>query len=100
MGNIIFVKMRTIVYITLIFFGTFLIAPTVVSVINKSCDTSSFYNIVEEELTHKAVKEIKAPLINDHYFKLAKLTSSIIISENQLKHDAVTPTIFSPPPNA
>ena len=91
--------MRTVVYFILIFFGTFLIAPTVVSVINKSCDTSNFYNIVEEELTHKAVKEIKTPLLNNDFFKLAQLTTSIIISENQLKHDAVTPAIFSPPPN-
>lgn len=92
--------MRTVVYLLLILFVSFLVAPTVVSVINKSCDTSNFYNISEEELSHKAVKEIKVPLINDHSFKLAQLTSSIIISENQLKHDTVTPAIFSPPPNA
>jgi hypothetical protein len=92
--------MRTVTHLLLILFVSFLAAPTIVSVINKSCDTSYFYSISEEELTHKAVKEFKMQITNDNSFKLVTLSLSIITSENQLKHDNITPSIFSPPPNA
>jgi hypothetical protein len=92
--------MRTVTHLFLILFVSFLAAPTIVSVINKSCDTSYFYSISEEELTHKAVKEFKMQITNDNSFKLVTLSLSIITSENQLKHDNITPSIFSPPPNA
>ena len=91
--------MRAVTYLILILFVSFLATPTVVSVINKSCDTSYFYSMAEEELSHKAVKEFKMHFKKENSFKLAKLSSSLIISENQLKHDSVTPSIFSPPPN-
>lgn len=91
--------MKTATYLFLILFILFLATPTIVSVVNKSCDTSYFYSISEEELSHKAVKEFKSYISNEHSFKLAKLDSSLIISENYLKHDNITPAIFSPPPN-
>lgn len=91
--------MKTATYLLLILFIAFLATPTVVSVINKSCDTSFFYSVAEEELTHKAIKEFKYQLKIENDFKQSTLTSSSIISENQLRHDNVTPTIFSPPPN-
>ena len=91
--------MRAVTYLILILFVSFLATPTVVSVINKSCDTSYFYSMAEEELSHKAVKEFKMHFSKENTFKLAQLSSSLIISENQLKHDSVTPSIFSPPPN-
>jgi hypothetical protein len=78
---------------------SFLATPAIVSAINKSCDTSNFYSMSEEELIHKAVKDFKVPVVNDDFFKLSKLSNSNIISENRLKHDAITPAIFSPPPN-
>ncbi|WP_432671028.1 hypothetical protein [Flavobacterium sp. SM2513] len=91
--------MKTASYLLLILFVSFLATPTIVSVINKSCDTSYFYNMVEEELSHKAVKDFKIQVNKENSFKLASLSSSLIISENQLKHDTITPAIFSPPPN-
>ena len=91
--------MKTATYLILLLFMSFLATPTVVSVINKNCDTSIFFNVSEEELSHKAVKEFKVCYTNENTFKIAKLSSSLIISENQLKHDNITPSIFSPPPN-
>lgn len=79
-------------------FVSFLATPTIVSVINKSCDTSFFYSVSEEELSHKAVKEHKLQLHTGYIFKLQKLSTEII-SENMLKHDNITFIIFSPPPN-
>ncbi len=91
--------MRIFTYIILILFVSFLATPTIVSVINKSCDTSFFYNITEEELSHKAIKEYKLQLNTLNLFlKLSELSSEII-SENMLKHDNFTSAIFSPPPN-
>lgn len=92
--------MKTSTYVLLILFITFLATPTVVSIISKSCDTSFFYSVAEEELTHKAIKEFKYKLKIENDFKLSTLNSSVIISENQLRHDNITPSIFSPPPNA
>ena len=92
--------MKSTVYIVLVMFVTFLMTPTIVSVINNSCDTSYFYSMSEEELSHKAIKEIKdIHHTEEDVFRLVKLNSSLIVSDNQLKHDNVTPSIFSPPPN-
>lgn len=91
--------MKIASYLFLLLFVCFLATPTVISVINKTTDTSCFFSMAEEELTHKAVKETKTQFHHVNSFKLAKLSSSLIISENQLKHDCVTPAIFSPPPN-
>lgn len=91
--------MKLAVYLFITLFLSFLSTPTIVSVINKACDTSYFYSMAEEELSHKAVKDVKTQLHHSNTFKLAKLSSSLIISENQLKHDNITPAIFSPPPN-
>ena len=91
--------MKFTTYLLLILFVSFLTTPTIISVVNKSCDTSNFYSMVEEELSHKALKEFKIQLTTENAFRLATLSSSLIISENQLKHDNVTPAIFSPPPN-
>ena len=91
--------MRAVTYLIIILFVSFLATPTIVSVINKSCDTSYFYNMAEEELSHKAIKECKMYFNRENLFKLSQLSSSLIISENQLKHNSITPSIFSPQPN-
>ena len=91
--------MKATTYLLLILFVSFLATPTLISVIKKSCDTSNFFNIVEEEFSHKAVQEFKIQIVIENSFKLARLSTSLIISENQLKHDNITPAIFSPPPN-
>ena len=40
---------KTVSYFFLIFFTLFIMAPTIVSVIEKSCDVSIFYSVNEEE---------------------------------------------------
>ena len=78
-------------------FLLFLSTPTIVSVIEKSTDTSIFYSMTEEELTHK---ELPAELKNHHLnfdFTYGS-TSGLILFENLSKHDNVSSTIFIPPP--
>ncbi len=85
----------------IVIFVTFLATPTIVSVIKKNTNTSTFYSMSEEELLHKEIKEVKAefPIFQFDFFNFEKSTSGPIISENQLRHDRVTSSIFSPPPN-
>jgi hypothetical protein len=93
--------MKTAVKLVLLMFILFLSTPTIVSMIEKNCDTSVFFSMTEEELVHKEIKEVKADLRLPH-FELVLASSSaaaIIISKNKLKHDNVTSSIFSPPPN-
>ncbi len=94
--------MKLTVQIVLIMFVTFLSTPTIVSLISSKCDTSVFYSMSEEEQVHKEIKEVKAELKFNNFalVSILKLPSSIIITENQLKHDNVSASIFSPPPNA
>ena len=82
-------------------FITFLSTPTIVGLIKKNCDTTMFYSISEEELLHKELKEVYAEIkcTSIHFFKISKLSPSIIISDNLLKHDNISASIFSPPPN-
>ncbi|OCB75527.1 hypothetical protein LPBF_07845 [Flavobacterium crassostreae] len=68
--------------------------------IEKSCDTSIFFSISEEEHTQK---EIKVFTLHNEV-QVGFLTTkhqhcSLILSENLSKHDKITPIIFSPPPN-
>lgn len=93
--------MKWAVKLVLIMFITFLATPTIVSLIKHNCDTSVFYSMSEEEQVHKELKEIKAEIkfTTVDLFKICKFTSSLIISENQLRHDNISASIFSPPPN-
>jgi len=80
-------------------FVFFLATPTIVSLIEKSCDTSVFYSMSEEEQVHH--KEIKAELKNDFCYVIPPIqenTSSLIHSENLSKHDNISASIFIPPP--
>ena len=92
--------MKTAVKIVLFLFVLFLATPTIVSVIKKQTDVSAFYSMNEEE-TLKEIKEIKAELKFSNYelVVIPENTSSLIISDNQLRHDNVSAIIFSPPPN-
>ncbi|MFV8443099.1 hypothetical protein [Flavobacterium sp. LB2P44] len=91
--------MKMISKIFLIIFITFLVTPTIVTVIEKSADISIFYSMSEEEHVHKEIKtffylEYTPDLINP-----IKLSSNVILSENLSKHDNITSSIFIPPPN-
>ncbi len=93
--------MKTTISILVLLFVTFLATPTIVSLIEKKSDVSSFYNFSEEEIASKDVKEIKADFkhVFDYPFIVLKINSTTaIISENLSRHDNVTPSIFSPPP--
>ncbi|HLA56539.1 MAG TPA: hypothetical protein VK623_10585 [Flavobacterium sp.] len=85
--------------ILLFFFITFLSTPTIVSLIEKNCDTSLFYTMSEEEETHKELKIVFAniPAYECHF--VPSTGSSLIISENLSKHDNISATIFIPPPD-
>lgn len=90
--------MKTTAQILLFVFITFLITPTIVSLIKKSADMSVFYSFSEEEKAHK---EIKAVFISDIVIdpvNLSQLDSGIIHSENLSKHDKISSEIFIPPP--
>ena len=90
--------MKLIAPILLFVFITFLVTPTIVSVISKSADVSVFYSFSEEEKAHKEIKaifnfeEVITPLC------LSRLDSGIIHSENLSKHDKISSKIFIPPP--
>ncbi|WP_413997835.1 hypothetical protein ACMDB5_08510 [Flavobacterium sp. W1B] len=94
--------MKLIASLFLFLFIAFLSTPTIVTMIEKSCDTSMFFNISEEE--HHSHKEIKNFVYtnNSSYigFNDGKINkSSLILSENLSKHDNVSASIFAPPPN-
>ena len=94
--------MKSAVKIVLFLFIVFLATPTVVSLIERNSDTSIFYSMAEEEQPHKDIKEVKAQLKFTDYgiVSIPRQTNSLIISGNRLKHDNVSASIFSPPPNA
>lgn len=79
-------------------FITFLVTPTVVSVIEKSADISVFYSFSEEEKSHKEIKAVFNFDYTNPPVNLSQLTSDLIHSENLSKHDKIASTIFIPPP--
>lgn len=83
--------------ILILLFVTFLSTPTIVSLIEKSCDTSYFYSMSEEE-HHKEVKAELRFNTEITFINLSGNTSGLIHSENLSKHDNVSGTIFIPPP--
>ena len=90
--------MKLTAQILLFVFITFLITPTVVSVIQKNADMSVFYSFSEEE---KAQKEIKAILYCDDVCATViqtDLNSGLIHSENLSRHNKISSKIFIPPP--
>ena len=83
----------------LLLFVTFLITPTIVSVLEKDADISIFYNFSEEEHAHKVFKEFCAIQTSNDLFYSQPYRTSLIISENLSKHDKICCNIFLPPPN-
>lgn len=92
--------MKLFVRLMLVFFITFLSAPTIVTLIEKNNDISLFYDFAEEEI-QKDFKEIKGEIIPDYFFAFTNFTqikNTKIIFENLSRHDNVSEEIFSPPP--
>ncbi len=100
-ASFIFANMKLAVKLLLFTFMLFLSTPTIVTMIEKSCDTSIFFGMSEEELVHKEIKEIKGHISFDDLdiFKISKLKSTVISQKNSLKHNSGYLTIFTPPPN-
>lgn len=90
--------MKLLVQIILILFITFLVTPTVVSIIEKKTDVSIFYSLAEEEI-HKELKEVKAEIKTYDYPIVTLPQKKLkVVSEKLSEHDKVSSVIFSPPP--
>ena len=92
--------MKFIARIFLFLFIAFLSTPAVVTMIEKTCDTSVFFSLSEEEQIQKEVKNFAYHTNIEFGFLVGKYNkSSLILSENLSKHDKISTSIFSPPPN-
>ena len=97
--NYYFSHMKFLASTLLVLFITFLSAPTVVMLIEKNADISLICDLSEKE--NKEVKELKSDFTYKNYFEFIAFKSNCskkIISENVLKHDAISEEIFIPPP--
>lgn len=93
--------MKFAVKIVLLMFLTFIVTPTVVSLIKEDVDTSMVYSMSEEEHHNHSHKELKAEVVMTDYLIFSNYTassSSLIISQHSLKYDNASSAIFSPPP--
>ncbi|MDR7210486.1 hypothetical protein [Flavobacterium piscis] len=92
--------MKLIARILLFIFFAFLSTPAIVTVIKKSSDVSMFFSCSEEEQSHKEIKAAVYPPVFDHeLFFPVYIESKLIASENIVKLDNISPSIFAPPPN-
>jgi hypothetical protein len=90
--------MKITAQILLFVFITFLVTPTIVSVIKKNADMSVFYSFSEEEKAHKEIKAVFNSDVVIAPVNLSQLDSGLIHSENLSKHDKISSKIFIPPP--
>ncbi|MES2239972.1 MAG: hypothetical protein V4497_06895 [Bacteroidota bacterium] len=92
--------MKLIARFFLFLFIAFLSTPTIVKLIEKSSDTSIFYSMSEEEHAKKEVKNLVFMDTEATTFVLKRsVVKSLILSENLSKHDNVSRSIFTPPPD-
>lgn len=94
-----FAPMKLISQIVIIVFITFILTPSIVSVINKSDTVSICWDLAEEELIKKEGKNFLFNSFNHEVFISLKMTSKIILSENLSKHEMISASIFIPPPD-
>jgi|GEM_PF-427142 len=96
-------RVKTIVSVALFFFVAFLATPTLVSLIERSSDTSAFFTMNEEEQSPTVESTLVADVWNccdTAIIFVEPLSSDPIPADLRVRHDNVTPTIFAPPPNA
>ncbi len=93
--------MKRISYILVFIFLAFLSTPTIITLIEKTKNSTLFFDISEEEQGQKEIKEITYYVYDQFLFQFEIRTakSKLILSENLSKHDNVTRSIFSPPPD-
>ena len=91
--------MKIIVRLLLVFFLTFLSAPTIVSLMEKNSDISFIYDNSE---TEEFQKELKTEFIFGSYAFIVfnpQKKSCKILSNNLSKHDDISKKIVIPPPD-
>ena len=92
--------MKLIARILLFIFIAFLSTPTVVTLMKKCNNTSVSFSFSEEEHSHKELKAAVHPVILQHEVLMsAYIQKKTIVSENIVKLDNISPSIFAPPPN-
>ncbi|AWG23474.1 hypothetical protein FFWV33_19020 [Flavobacterium faecale] len=93
--------MKLIARLLFFLFVAFLLAPTVVILLEKQCDISSICKFSEEEHEHNNdVQVVENTIVFYPNFLIVKINnSSLILSENLSKHDKVSAKIYSPPPD-
>lgn len=96
--------MKLAVKLVLVMFLTFIVTPTIVSLIKEDADTTLVYSMSEEEHHNhscKELKELKADFTSIDFLIFSQYTaksSSLILSQHSLKYDSASSAIFSPPP--
>lgn len=95
--NSIFTIMKTIIHILLFVFVTFLVAPTVVSVIEKNRGLSVCFSFSDEEKNHKEIKAVFNFDFIGNPVHLSPFNSCLIQSVNLSKHEIIFFEIFIPP---
>ncbi|WP_230470576.1 hypothetical protein [Flavobacterium cheongpyeongense] len=86
--------------ILLFIFIAFLSTPTIVQAIKKSNNATITINFSEEEQAHKEFKAAVHAMIMEHeVLEPLRIEKKTIISENIVKLDNISPSIFAPPPN-
>ena len=91
--------MKFIARILLFIFIAFLSTPTIVQAIKKGNNTAISFSIAEEEV-HKELKNVVHPVVLEHEVPMpVYIEKKTIVSENIVKLDNISPSIFAPPPN-
>ncbi|KFF05388.1 hypothetical protein [Flavobacterium reichenbachii] len=91
--------MKIVARILLFIFIAFLSTPTIVQAIKKSNSATMSISLSEEEV-HKELKSVMHPVILEHGVLMpVYIQKKTIVSENIVKLDNISPSIFAPPPN-
>ena len=91
--------MKLLARILLFIFIAFLSTPTIVQALKKSNSATMTCNFSEEEV-HKELKSLVHPVALEHDVLMpVYIEKKTIISENIVKLDNISPSIFAPPPN-
>ncbi|TPG32960.1 hypothetical protein [Flavobacterium pectinovorum] len=92
--------MKLIARILLFIFIAFLATPTVVRMFKESKNSCMVFSFAEEEHSHKELKAAVHPAILQHEVIMpVYIQKKTIVSENIVKLDNISPSIFAPPPN-
>lgn len=82
----------------LIVFTSFLVTPTIISVIKKNADASVFFSYADPEKANNEIEAVFSFDIDCVLCDFSFLNPKLIQSENLCKHDKIFSKIFIPPP--